>query len=166
MALQKVVNIDPAIGVPGSQAAFLGEVITVQNYLSDGTAAAGQVVWNGTATVNPVSGGAIGVGKVATGDGTGGGALAGLAVRLITGVLPDTSDGQLTYERGELVTVAIRGDFFVTATGSATAGQSVNVVTATGAMTYGTPGTGEIATGWTVTEGGTTGDLIVISNHG
>ena len=61
MALQKVVNIDPAIGVPGSQAAFLGEVITVQNYLSDGTAAAGQFVWNGTATVNPVSGGAIGV---------------------------------------------------------------------------------------------------------
>ena len=163
---QKVVNIDPAIGVPGSQAAFLGEVITVQNYLSDGTAAAGQFVWNGTATVNPVSGGAIGVGKVATGNGTGGGALAGLAVRLITGVLPDTSDGQLTYERGELVTVAIRGDFFVTATGSATAGQSVNVVTATGAMTYGTPGTGEVATGWTVTEGGTTGDLIVISNHG
>ena len=102
MALQKVVNIDPAIGVPGSQAAFLGEVITVQNYLSDGTAAAGQFVWNGTATVNPVSGGAIGVGKVATGDGTGGGALAGLAVRLITGVLPDTSDGQLTYERGEI----------------------------------------------------------------
>ena len=166
MALQKVVNIDPAIGVPGSQAAFLGEVTTVCNYLSDGTAAAGQFVWNGTATVNPVSGGAIGVGKVATGNGTGGGALAGLAVRLITGVLPDTSDGQLTYERGELVTVAIRGDFFVTATGSATAGQSVNVVTATGAMTYGTPGTGEIATGWTVTEGGTTGDLIVISNHG
>ena len=166
MALQKVVNIDPAIGVPGSQAAFLGEVITVQNYIRDGTAAAGQFVWNGTATVNPVSGGAIGVGKVATGNGTGGGALAGLAVRLITGVLPDTSDGQLTYERGELVTVAIRGDFFVTATGSATAGQSVNVVTATGAMTYGTPGTGEVATGWTVTEGGTTGDLIVISNHG
>lgn len=166
MALQKVVNIDPAIGVPGSQAAFLGEVTTVINYISDGTAAAGQFVWNGTATVNPVSGGAIGVGKVATGNGTGGGALAGLAVRLITGVLPDTSDGQLTYERGELVTVAIRGDFFVTATGSATAGQSVNVVTATGAMTYGTPGTGEIATGWTVTEGGTTGDLIVISNHG
>jgi hypothetical protein len=33
-------------------------------------------------------------------------------------------------------------------------------------MTYGTAGTGEIATGWTVTEGGTTGDLIVISNHG
>ena len=121
-------------------------MITVQNYLSDGTAAAGQFVWNGTATVNPVSGGAIGVGKVATGNGTGGGALAGLAVRLITGVLPDTSDGQLTYERGELVTVAIRGDFFVTATGSATAGQSVNVVTATGAMTYGTPGTGEVAT--------------------
>ena len=166
MALQKVVNIDPAIGVPGSQAAFLGEVITVHNYLSDGTAAAGQFVWNGTATVNPVSGGATGVGKVATGNGTGGGALAGLAVRLITGVLPDSSDGQLTYERGELVTVAIRGDFFVTATGSATAGQSVNVVTATGAMTYGTPGTGEVATGWTVTEGGTTGDLIVISNHG
>ena len=39
---------------------------TVQNYISDGTAAAGQFVWNGTATVNPVSGGAIGVGKVAT----------------------------------------------------------------------------------------------------
>ena len=166
MALQKVVNIDPAIGVPGSQAAFLGEVITVQNYLSDGTAAAGQFVWNGTATVNPISGGAIGVGKVATGTGADSTAPVGLVVRLQTGVLPDGVAGELKYERGELVTVAIRGDFFVTATGSATAGQSVNVVTATGAMTYGTPGTGEIATGWTVTEGGTTGDLIVISNHG
>ena len=88
MALQKVVNIDPAIGVPGSQAAFLGEVITVQNYLSDGTAAAGQFVWNGTATVNPI-GGAIGV--VLQPDRCA--EPSHLAVRLITGVLPDTSDG-------------------------------------------------------------------------
>ena len=52
MALQKTVNIDPAIGVPGAQAAFLGEVTTVQNGISDGTAAAGQFVWAGTASVN------------------------------------------------------------------------------------------------------------------
>ena len=39
MALQKQVKVDPALGVPGSQAAFLGEVITVHNYLSDGIAA-------------------------------------------------------------------------------------------------------------------------------
>lgn len=166
MALQKQVKVDPALGVPGSQAAFLGEVITVHNYLSDGTAAAGQFCWNGSFTGTDWEAGTP-VGNVATGNGTGGGALAGLVVRLQTGVLPDGVAGELKYERGELVTVAIRGDFYVAATGAATVGQSVNVVTATGAMTYGTAGTGEVDTGWTVTTpAAAAGDLIVISNHG
>ena len=101
MALQKKVNVDPALGVPGSQAAFLGEVITVHNYLSDGTATAGQFCWNGTFTGTDWAAGTP-VGNVATGNGTGGGALAGLVVRLQTGVLPDGVAGELKYERGEL----------------------------------------------------------------
>ena len=166
MALQKTVNVDPALGVPGSQAAFLGEVITVHNYLSDGTATAGQFCWNGSFTGTDWEAGTP-VGNVATGNGTGGGALAGLVVRLQTGVLPDGVAGELKYERGELVTVAIRGDFYVAATGAATVGQAVNVNTTTGAMTYGTAGSGEVATGWTVTTpAAAAGDLIVISNHG
>ena len=164
MALQKTVNVEMALGVPGSQAAFLGEVTTVQNGISDGTASAGQFVWAGTAAVNATG---TAVGNVVKGTGSSGVAPLGLAVRLITGVLPDGVDGELKYERGENVTVAIRGDFYVVATGTATVGQSVNVNPTTGAMTYGEAGGGAVATGWTVTTAASNaGDLIVISNHG
>lgn len=164
MALQRTVNIDPAIGVPGAQAAFLGEVTTVQNGISDGTAYAGQFVWAGTASVNSTG---TAVGNIVKGTGSSGVVPLGLAVRLLTGVLPEGVDAELKYERGENVTVAIRGDFYVSATGAATVGQAVNVNTTTGAMTYGSAGTGEVATGWTVTTAASAaGDLIVISNHG
>lgn len=164
MALQKTVKIDPAIGVPGAQAAFLGEVTTVQNGISDGTASAGQFVWAGTAAVNATG---TAVGNIVKGTGSSGVAPLGLAVRLLTGALPEGVDAELKYERGETVTVAIRGDFYVAATGTATVGQSVNVNPTTGAMTYGEAGGSAVATGWTVTTAASTsGDLIVISNHG
>lgn len=164
MALQKVVNIDPALGVPGSQATFYNEVTTINNYISDGTATAGNFAFEGTATVN-AAGSSMGIATATATEGT---KPLGLVVRLIDGVLADGVDSSLIYERGCNVTIAIRGDFYVVATGTATVGDSVNVEATTGEVTYGTiaeEGT-EVATGFTVTKGGSTGDVIVISNHG
>lgn len=162
MALQKVVNIDPALGVPGSQATFYNEVTTINNYISDGTATAGKFVFEGTATVN-AAGSSMGIAKATATAGT---KPLGLAVRLIDGVLADGVDSSLIYERGCNVTIAIRGDFYVIAEGTAAVGDSVNVNPTTGAMTYGVASEGAVATGFTVAQGGSAGDVIVISNHG
>lgn len=162
MALQKVVNIDPALGVPGSQATFYNEVTTINNYISDGTATAGKFVFEGTATVN-TTGSSMGIAKSTA---TSGAKPLGLAVRLIDGVLADGVDSSLIYERGCNVTIAIRGDFYVLAEGTAAVGDSVNVNPTTGAMTYGEASGGAVATGFTVAQGGSLGDVIVISNHG
>lgn len=162
MALQKIVNIDPALGVPGSQATFYNEVTTLNNYISDGTAKAGKFVFDGTAAVN-TTGTTQKIASLTADEGT---APAGLAVRLVDGILADGVDASLTYVRGCNVTVAIRGDFYVLAEGTAAVGDNVNVNPTTGAMTYGEAGEGEIATGFTVVQGGSLGDVIVISNHG
>ena len=162
MALQKVVNIDPALGVPGSQATFYNEVTTINNYISDGTATAGKFAFEGTATVN-TAGSSMGIAKSTATSST---KPLGLVVRLIDGVLTDGVDSSLTYERGCNVTIAIRGDFYVLAEGTATVGDSVNVNPTTGTMTYGAASDGAVATGFTVAQGGSLGDVIVISNHG
>lgn len=162
MALQKVVNIDPALGVPGSQATFYNEVTTINNYISDGTATAGKFAFEGTATVN-TAGSNMGIAKATATAST---KPLGLVVRLIDGVLTDGVDSSLIYERGCNVTIAIRGDFYVLAEGTATVGDSVNVNPTTGAMTYGAASDGAVATGFTVAQGGSLGDVIVISNHG
>lgn len=162
MALQKVVNIDPALGVPGSQATFYNEVTTINNYISDGTATAGKFVFDGTATINTTGS----TQKIASLTADAGTAPAGLCVRLLDGILQDGNDASLVYARGCNVTVAIRGDFYVLAEGTATVGDSVNVNPTTGAMTYGAASEGAVATGFTVAQGGSLGDVIVISNHG
>lgn len=164
MGLQTTVNINPALGVPGSQAAFLGEVTTVHQYLSDGTAAAGSFAFESAATVN-TSGSAVGGGVVGNTNSSATAAL-GLVVRLVDSAIPDGVDGSLVYPQGFNVTVAIRGDFFVAATGAAAVGASVYVDPATGAMAY-VSASGLIDTGWKVATAATAaGDIIVISNHG
>lgn len=164
MGLQTTVNTNPALGVPGSQAALLGEVTTVHQYLSDGTAAAGSFAFLTSLTTNgygsSVGGGAVGKSKSSAT------AVVGLVVRLTDSVLSDGTSATLTYPQGASVTVAIRGDFYVAATGSASAGASVYVNPATGAMAYAAD-TGLIDTGWKVTTAATAAnDIIIISNHG
>ena len=162
MALQKIVNIDPALGVPGSQATFYNEVTTLNNYISNGTVQAGKFVFDGTAGIN-TTGSSQKIASLTAAPGT---APVGLCVRLVDGILADGVDASLTYVRGCNVTVAIRGDFYVLAEGTAAVGDSVNVDPATGAVTYGVADGGAISTGFTVAQGGSLGDVIVISNHG
>lgn len=166
MALQSQVNINPALGVPGGMAAFMGDVNTVHQYLSDGTAKAGSFALTSTNSVN-TGGSAVGGGFVglANSNAT---AVVGLVVRTITGALAPSSSGTLVYAQGEAVTVALRGDYYIAATGSATVGQKVLVTVATGAIGFGSSaGAGQVDTGWTVsTAASASGDIIVISNHG
>lgn len=166
MALQKVVNVTPALGVPGSAAAFMGEVSTVHQYLSDGTAKAGSFALPSAADVN-TTGTAVGGGVVGLANSSATAAI-GLVVRTITGTLAPNVDASLVYEKGAAVTVAIRGDFYIAATESATVGEKVIVTVATGAISFASSASsGEIDTGWTVTTpASASGDIIVISNHG
>lgn len=167
MALQTTVNISPALGVPGAQAALLGDVKTVRQYLSDGTAKAGSFALPSTSSVNTGgdTGGSAGFVGLANASAT---AAIGLVVRDITGTLAPNVDGSLVYEAGAAVTVAIRGDYYVLSTEAATVGEKVIVTVATGAISFAaSASSGEVDTGWTVTTAASAaGELIVISNHG
>ena len=46
--MQKTVNLYPSVGLPGQEVAAHTAVYTPLNYLSDGTAAAGKFVFEGT----------------------------------------------------------------------------------------------------------------------
>ena len=167
MALQTTVNISPALGVPGAQAAFLGDVKTVRQYLSDGTAKAGSFALASTSSVN--TGGADGgsAGFVGLTNALATSAI-GLVVRDITGTLGMGVEGSLVYEAGAAVQVAIRGDYYILSTEAATVGEKVIVTVATGAISFAASASaGEVDTGWTVTTAASaSGELIVISNHG
>ena len=106
MALQTTVNVSPALGVPGGQAAYLGNVTTVRQYLSDGTAKAGSFALPSTSSVNTGgdTGGSAGFVGLTNALAT---ASIGLVVRDITGTLGLGVDGSLVYESGAAVTVAI-----------------------------------------------------------
>lgn len=167
MALQTTVNVSPALGVPGGQAAYLGNVTTVRQYLSDGTAKAGSFALPSTSSVNTGgdAGGSAGFVGLTNSSAT---AAIGLVVRDITGTLGLGVDGSLVYESGAAVTVAIRGDYYILSTEAATVGEKVIVTVATGAISFAASASaGEVDTGWTVTTAASaSGELIVISNHG
>ncbi len=167
MALQTTVNISPALGVPGAQAAFLGDVKTVRQYLSDGTAKAGSFALASTSSVNTsgADGGSAGFVGLTNASAT---AAIGLVVRDITGTLGMGVEGSLVYEAGAAVQVAIRGDYYILSTEAATVGEKVIVTVATGAISFASSASsGEVDTGWTVTTAASgSGELIVISNHG
>ena len=68
--------------------------------------------------------------------------------------------------KGFEVTIAVRGDYYVAATGAATVGQSVLCDPASGTVTYGDAGATN-DTGWVVmTAAKQAGDIIIISNRG
>ena len=166
MGLQNTVNINPALGVPGTAASFQGLVSTVHNYLSDGTATAGAFALPGVSSVN-TGGAAVGGGFVglANSDAT---AVLGLVTRTISAVLMPDQDGTLAYPEGATVGVAERGAYYIEATGAATVGQKVLVTVATGAISFGSSaGSGEVDTGWEVaTAAAASGDIIIIKNFG
>ena len=157
--MQKTVNLYPAVGVPGQEVNVHTAIFTPFNYISDGTAAAGSFVFvkentDDTGVVYPLAS--------ATGSGT----VIGLVENTFTGTLAYNQDGTLIYPQGANLTIAVRGDYYVAASGAATVGQAVLCNPASGAITYGTPGTAN-DTGWVVmTPATNAGDIIIISNRG
>lgn len=157
--MQKTVNLYPAVGVPGQEVNVHTAIYTPFNYISDGTAAAGSFVFvkantDTTGVVYPLAS--------ATGSGT----VIGLVENTFTGTLAYNQDGTLIYPQGANLTIAVRGDYYVAASGAATVGQAVLCNPASGAITYGTPGTTN-DTGWVVmTPATNAGDIIIISNRG
>ena len=158
--MQTTVNTYPAVGLPGQEVNVHTAVYTPFNYLSDGTAAAGSFAFLGT---NADENGGV-VYPLASAKGTG--TVIGLVERTFTGVLNVDQDGTLVYPKGTGLTIAIRGDYYVSATGAATVGQAVLCNPSDGAVTYGTAGATN-DTGWVVmTEAKAAGDIIIISNRG
>lgn len=157
--MQKTVNLYPAVGVPGQEVNVHTAIYTPFNYISDGTAAAGSFVFvkaktDDTGVVYPLAS--------ATGTGT----VIGLVENTFTGTLAYNQDGTLIYPQGANLTIAVRGDYYVAASGAATVGQAVLCNPTSGAITYGTPGTAN-DTGWVVmTPATSAGDIIIISNRG
>lgn len=158
--MQQTVNLYPAVGVPGQEVNAHTAIYTPFNYVSDGTAAAGSFVFvKANADEN---GGVVYPLASATGSGT----VLGLVENTFTGALSYNEEGTLVYPKGANLTIAVRGDYYVAASGSATVGQAVLCNPSDGAITYGTPGTAN-DTGWVVMTAATnSGDIIVISNRG
>ena len=157
--MQKTVNLYPAVGVPGQEVNVHTAIYTPFNYISDGTAAAGSF---GFVKANTDDTGVVYPLASATGTGT----VIGLVENTFTGTLAYNQDGTLIYPQGANLTIAVRGDYYVAASGAATVGQAVLCNPASGTITYGTPGTAN-DTGWVVmTPATNAGDIIIISNRG
>lgn len=157
--LQGQVNILPAIGVPGQHMSTNPLVSTQKGYRAADTVTIGGFVWAATKDGNDT---------FVESKGTG--APLGFAVREITNPLGYNESASNTVPKGFPVSVAVKGDFAVITTTSATVGQSVFAVLADGTIRTGETGTsGEeaVETDYKVVNingGGAEGDIIVISN--
>jgi len=192
MGLQSTVSLYPAIGMAGQQVAFGQADYVEQNYVSDGTAKAGQFAFVGSTSVNE-NGVAFPVASLTNSNATG---VVGLVEKVGTGYVSPSDAGTMVYAVGELLTIAKNGEYYVVATGAASVGDHVLVNKSTGAMSYATPtapiaalhsGTvtegvvanltvdlnsgvtvpsGSVDTGWVVKTAATaSGDIIVIAAH-
>lgn len=156
---QKQVNILPAIGVPGQHMSTNPLVTTQKGYCAADTVTIGGFVWAVTKKESD-----------AFVKSTGEGAPLGFAVREITNPLGYNELASNTVPKGFPVSVAVKGDFAVITSTTATVGQSVFAVLANGTIKTGTTGEtieGTVETAYKVVNingGGAAGDIIVISN--
>lgn len=159
---QGQVNILPAIGVPGQYMSTNPLVSTQKGYCAADTVTIGGFVWAVTVENNENNDAFV--------KSTGTGAPLGFAVREITNPLGYNESASNTVPKGFPVSVAVKGDFAVITTTTATVGQSVFAV-----LTDGTIKTDEagayvddaVETDYKVVNingGGAEGDIIVISN--
>lgn len=154
--MQKTVSLNPVVGLPGQEVAVKTAVYTPLNYLSDGTVAVGTFAFEAE---SPVGTGAAFPFASKKGE-----AVIGLVERTFTGCLNADENGSLVFKKGAGLTVAVRGDYYVAATGEATVGQNVLVDKTTGAVSYGEASGNNIATGWVVKTPATAeGDIIIVS---
>lgn len=156
--MQKKITRNPAVGLAGQEVAVGTAIYTPQNYLSDGTVYAGGFAFAGTTTDDGE--------KFLVASATGTGSVIGLVERTITGALSVTEEGKEVFPKGDELSIARRGDYYVSATGVATVGQAVLCDPATGKVTYGAVGDAN-DTGWVVMSASTAeGDTIIVSNRG
>lgn len=156
---QGQVNILPDIGVPGQHMSTNPLVSTQKGYCAADTVTIGGFVWAVTINKNDAF-------VKSTGEGT----PLGFAVREITNPLGYNESASNTVPKGFPVSVAVKGDFAVITTTTATVGQSVFAVFTDGTIKTGAAGgtvDGAVETDYKVVNingGGAEGDIIVISN--
>ena len=136
---QKSVKLYPAVGVPGQEVNPGQAIYTAENFISDGTLTAGGFAFAKASN-----------GDVKTASATGTGKPLGLVERngvsVITNPLTEATN---VYGAGISAPIALRGQFYASASGAVTEGQSVLCDPATGKVTYGASGAAN-DTGWVV----------------
>lgn len=157
---QGQVNILPAIGVPGQHMSTNPLVSTKKGYCAADTVTIGGFVWAAKTEEK----------NDAFVKSTGTDAPLGFAVREITNPLGYNQPASNTVPKGFPVSVAVKGDFAVITSTTATVGQSVFAVFADGSIKTAAADAdvdGAIKTDYKVVNingGGAVGDIIVISN--
>ena len=157
--MQKSVDLVVKKGFDGQRVTTDQNIYTCENYLSDGTVKVGTFAFKGSASGNGEQCGVVS----ATGT-----ALVGFVERVVDASIAPTVEATDVYPAGFPVAVALKGQFYVTANSTVSAGMSVFVKGATGAITFASQTSGDlIDTGFKVVlpDGKTSavnGDVIVI----
>ena len=157
--MQKSVDLVVKKGFDGQRVTTDQNIYTCENYLSDGTVKAGAFAFKGSASGNGEQMG------VASATGT---ALVGFVERVVDASIAPTVEATDVYPAGFPVLVALKGQFYVTANSTVSAGMSVYVKGDTGAITFASQNSDSlIDTGFKVVlpDGKTSavnGDVIVI----
>ena len=151
MALQSSVNLYPSGAVAGDRDGQNPIVYTPINFIAGAAVTVGTFVWRDTTYTNQAKN--VGIG-----------APLGFVERVLDNYsYTIDTDGSLIVPQYGQLTVARRGDFYITADATATIGAPVYANTTTGAATL-TGGANTVDTGYVVVTAGASGDLVIISN--
>lgn len=155
--LQSQVNTDLAAAVPGQKATPDQSIYTPNNFVAgeNGTQV-GTFCW-----IDGSNPGAV--------DSTTSGSDAplGFVERVISTYMYDvTESGTLTVTAGQAVTVAVRGDYWVKTTETATVGGQVYVDKTNGSILSAVGSNGIACPGWVFRTAGNADDMVIISNWG
>lgn len=164
---QSVVNIYPAVGVPGAFASNNPVVSTALGRIANTTLTIGGFCWDDASNPGQVKN---------TGSGKPLGFVARDVIYAIDTLTPfPTSEEEGTDNTvnlvpvGGSVNVQVEGDFYVVAPASVTVGQKVFANTANGTVNVGNAGAtveSAVETDWAYVTSGNKGDIVIISNYG
>lgn len=156
MPLQQTVGLDIAVAVPGQKATPDQAIYTPINYRAgENGVTAGTFCW---AAAEP---------NTAQGAPQGTEAPLGFVERVVSTYIFDVAEGAtMTIPEGQGLTIAVKGDYYVTASEAATVGGQVYVDKTNGAILAAAGGNGIAAPGWVFKTSGSAGELVIISNWG
>ncbi len=163
MSLQNKVSLYPSVAFAGQQVVPNKAVYHPLNLMSDGTVKVGTFAFAKTVEGVPM--------YSATGDASQ--SPIGIVERVLDNTILNIADETTeTYPAGAVVTVAVRGQFYIKAEVAGTNGQKVLVDPTKGDITFGDAASGDaVDTGWIVlTSDGSAsfavGDLVIAQNLG